>query len=723
MFVPRPISPLSFEPLSPSPSEVVFASSDSESDLDDVARAAKRRRIEQLGEDYLRGKPPFILTASLRGPFEDGWNNPWTRNSTKEQARTTVDNAPKNASSNSIVIPESVPRHFEQDHPSVSNRSPSAPFARTTPHLPDSAVGSCRGFSESRQSPARRGITTSRYFGTSTKPSASVKSDSHGSDLSSLRRKKKGEAMDVDAVWLKKDKKLIHHRVIDPPKSPSPTPPFRHTSRLGNKRSQQVAEGHGIQKGSVGSSDNRVELWTSGFTPINPPVQCHVASSRPPEPSSTAFMLGDDSSSHELRDVEPGRQAMSTKGKADFSKPPAPSSTKTRLGDDGENPQSIRSISTSLEEDIKSRDSLHKVPSAGHPPGFEFYRRDKSHPDDGPRSTSSLSAKEDTLGSHMQASNKRSKEIVNVDHAGTEVSNNLSIPKSKLLSTNNSHDLPSLVTESDNIISAQIVPHVTRSTDAATLSLASTDLAVPTKNPTEAQRLHVSNDDGLSTQVAVAMAQKSLQDDLVSPEKANPAGPSGGYTSLPITPFRVFQPPSRTPALNEPQSADDQQISTQAIVNAISPHDLSTMKETKTADLNEVGADGRKGSATVGFETSSNNRTKTGSQHPSQAGKIGPSDDPSTSDSSRADGIHQPLMSRALLKQSSAQSTGTALPTLNSTHETGHQDGQGGMESFDLHQAIAEAGTFLRQSFDFEQDLSFISRRNDTSSDKALLSL
>ncbi|EFE39728.1 conserved hypothetical protein [Trichophyton verrucosum HKI 0517] len=66
------LSSLSFDPLS-------SASSDSESEKDEAARAAKRRRIERVARDYLQGNPPFISTATLLGPFDDGWVNPWRK--------------------------------------------------------------------------------------------------------------------------------------------------------------------------------------------------------------------------------------------------------------------------------------------------------------------------------------------------------------------------------------------------------------------------------------------------------------------------------------------------------------------------------------------------------------------------------------------------------------------------------------------------------------------
>lgn len=44
---------------------------------DDEFLLAKRRRVEAIASQYLRGKPPLILTACLKGPFTKQWRNPW----------------------------------------------------------------------------------------------------------------------------------------------------------------------------------------------------------------------------------------------------------------------------------------------------------------------------------------------------------------------------------------------------------------------------------------------------------------------------------------------------------------------------------------------------------------------------------------------------------------------------------------------------------------------
>ncbi|KAF2031968.1 hypothetical protein EK21DRAFT_99292 [Setomelanomma holmii] len=42
-------------------------------------QAAKRQRVEKIAAQYLRGKQPVILSAGLRGPFNNGWKNPWAK--------------------------------------------------------------------------------------------------------------------------------------------------------------------------------------------------------------------------------------------------------------------------------------------------------------------------------------------------------------------------------------------------------------------------------------------------------------------------------------------------------------------------------------------------------------------------------------------------------------------------------------------------------------------
>lgn len=61
-------------------------------------QVAKRRRIESIALQYLsRGKTPLILSAGLRGPFDNGWNNPWANQTKpKEFSRGSLAEDPGN---------------------------------------------------------------------------------------------------------------------------------------------------------------------------------------------------------------------------------------------------------------------------------------------------------------------------------------------------------------------------------------------------------------------------------------------------------------------------------------------------------------------------------------------------------------------------------------------------------------------------------------------------
>ncbi|OAL50366.1 hypothetical protein IQ07DRAFT_424599 [Pyrenochaeta sp. DS3sAY3a] len=57
-----------------------------EENHDPAQQAAKRRRIELIAAQYLKGRPPLILSARLKGPFDHGWRNPWKTQPQKERA-------------------------------------------------------------------------------------------------------------------------------------------------------------------------------------------------------------------------------------------------------------------------------------------------------------------------------------------------------------------------------------------------------------------------------------------------------------------------------------------------------------------------------------------------------------------------------------------------------------------------------------------------------------
>ena len=86
-FIKRPTSPLNFEPLEAAPGEILYYGSDN--DLDSDEREKRKVRVEDLGKQYLEGRPLYVLSAGLRGPFGNGWINPWARTGKKNGADTT----------------------------------------------------------------------------------------------------------------------------------------------------------------------------------------------------------------------------------------------------------------------------------------------------------------------------------------------------------------------------------------------------------------------------------------------------------------------------------------------------------------------------------------------------------------------------------------------------------------------------------------------------------
>jgi hypothetical protein len=56
-------------------------------------QAAKRQRVERIAAQYLKGRMPVILTASLRGPFNHGWKNPWAEEKKSRRRSSDEDNS------------------------------------------------------------------------------------------------------------------------------------------------------------------------------------------------------------------------------------------------------------------------------------------------------------------------------------------------------------------------------------------------------------------------------------------------------------------------------------------------------------------------------------------------------------------------------------------------------------------------------------------------------
>ncbi|MCJ1469634.1 hypothetical protein MMC07_008270 [Pseudocyphellaria aurata] len=106
-FIVRPLSPVNSEPLIPLTEDIVCLGSDDEKSVEE--HRDKRRRIEFQAQQYLQGRPLFILSAGLRGPLNDTWVNPWA----KKKRRNGDDKRRSRATSKEIINSHSWKRNAE----------------------------------------------------------------------------------------------------------------------------------------------------------------------------------------------------------------------------------------------------------------------------------------------------------------------------------------------------------------------------------------------------------------------------------------------------------------------------------------------------------------------------------------------------------------------------------------------------------------------------------
>lgn len=83
--IKRPTSTVDYEPLLLASEDVLYPGSDKDESIEE--QQARRRRIELQAQHYLRGRDLFVLSAHLRGPFVEGWINPWARKRKRNQRR------------------------------------------------------------------------------------------------------------------------------------------------------------------------------------------------------------------------------------------------------------------------------------------------------------------------------------------------------------------------------------------------------------------------------------------------------------------------------------------------------------------------------------------------------------------------------------------------------------------------------------------------------------
>lgn len=211
IFTKRPTSPLLFEPLYTPPEDILYPGSDEEATPRE--REKKRFRVETEGAQYLNGRPLFILSAGLRGPFEKGWVNPW-RSKKRKYAIDDIRRFPE-------AETEALPRHSHVQVDQSTTKRTSVAVSGYGSLNYDSENGTALAIEASRQEdPAAK----RRRHG--------ELAEGHGYHVSQ-REYGQGVAAPNGNMhpWLKKNKSHLHKRSREDIRSSTPTPTAKPQSR------------------------------------------------------------------------------------------------------------------------------------------------------------------------------------------------------------------------------------------------------------------------------------------------------------------------------------------------------------------------------------------------------------------------------------------------------------------------------------------------------------
>lgn len=632
----RAVSPLALEISQPRDSDFddcPLAGSDDE--LTESQRSAQSRRAEKLGEAYLQGTPLFILSASLRGPLDKGWVNPWKKDRTKATANG------RKRSKEQPVIPETNSRKRRQyNSPSVVSRSKLS----GTPQEP------------SQVNRARENA-----------PKTSSADQVHASDpTESTQSPRFTRHQDTDVKWLKKGKVSTRFRNVDPPTSPTTSLSSRH-----------------LRKAPASDSQSTSRLGSAGY-------ESAVSSQNRP---------GD-----KLQQIEPtaGVELETKDSQADMGHQ-TPGSMAQKGGSQSANGTgSVHVVSSSsqlpkFEYRVKQR--RKSVVKAEHRRSLDVTENESSEVRatganhspkeafEGP-SQGLPPARSVTLDQEESNVQKDVEDPTAFANNSISLGNTSSTSMEKGPARNTAND----PTDDSNLPAAQKAPEKPPSDNIT--SLHSIAVSKATSNRTHDH----SADQQLSTQAALMMAQKSFQNDLQSPEPSRVSSnkkPRMSHSSsrqspsaVNITPFHKVNNADRdmTGMSGTQQNDVAPMVSTQYMIDTATPFTFSTEKKAEFRMLSSEG-----------------NKSKSKKRKTTSFALSSPSEIPSERFASDDEETENVLQGQPPERPESQQSV---LPlTLTGTTPPTAQEGQGA-ESFDLSQAIAEAGSWLQQSFEINRDIT-----------------
>ncbi|OGM51027.1 hypothetical protein ABOM_000255 [Aspergillus bombycis] len=675
----RPVSPLTLETCSPPTSDLdnggLLGSDD---ELNDEERDAQRQRIEKLAESYLQGKPLFILSASLRGRFDEGWVNPWKTNRKRAipPCHKTILPPKEPEIPASPVIHETNSRRrrtYQEPREVRDSRPPTV--------APDSDI---HVSGHRRDASARLGRSCDKRNRKSVSPSTPRTSIPWARPGDSNAQLQPASTLGLpNEAWLKKDRKQISFQNVDLPTSPTTTLSSRYSTK------------------SRASKDARNNSQTTSFE----------HEERSFSERRTSFSPAHDGPGSDPLDISRIPNSIASS--------PAKEQHLPGLG-----------IEATTSGAVSQGPSFCVLAPSSHLPQFE-YRRRKSRVSNETRGSKSpiagdLDAEEEPRPSDFAKGSKPpEQEVISLQdtflahpnrHGRSEADKD---PKDLFISTSTTKAIgnisisqsakfrsTSIVNKgiaSERLPSAQQVRVNPTMTDITSLH----SIALPRSN--SEYDGDTIPDPQFSTQAALLHAQRSFQNDLDSPEH-DIASPERQHTSnssnlsspiaKDITPFHRLSTPNRaggSSGVKAPMTAGQWQ-STQCMIDAVTPFTFSTEKKRNRRTMSPVKhLTARKKLKIASFKLSSPPSSASSEAHCEQDNNY----------------IHSSPLHRRSPGHETQHSvlpmtlTGTTPPTA----QVGQQ-GFPGSDSFNLAQAIADAGSWLQQSFDLNKDLRLCETSN-----------
>ncbi|RHZ58245.1 tethering complex subunit PEP5 [Aspergillus thermomutatus] len=673
---PRPpASPLSLEICSPSASDMdIDGVLGSDEELDEADWTARRQRIERLAESYLNGTPLFILSASLRGPFDRDWVNPWKKSRRRASGIRHQDSGPTSdtAAAEEIVIQETNSRKRRRYHELQDIRGSNYHVG-----LSDFDVASSLHDEDLRtksKSPLSSRPLREKRSGVSMASQPSPKRSIPWARLSSLQGQDQEPSPFVsnDASWLKKDRVWINSRNVDPPTSPTTTV----SSRQSDMRARATA-----------THSTKRQFPTNAI------------------PSQRRSSM--DSSNRAGSPVTMISRQGSIAGKGGSKENETIVSSSSQLPKFEYRRRKVRAASREEHTSFPMVLDKRKSPVVAEVMKVPDFKADRPPQAPAPRNVSFADAGDRCQSESSQASHTLTKsDATPASPPGMETARNPHAARSMQANT------------SEKLHSAQRVPGNSAMMDCAT----SLHTIAVSKEETEYDGDTIP-DAQFSTQAAVLLAQRSFQNDLESPEPEElPSRPTGNPTQTPnpnasppneITPFYQLNTPGKAEITNKsskPPATGLPVMSTQCIIDAVTPFTFSTEKKKsnyRVLSSAKSRSGGRK-SQDVNLAT-----RIAPSTHSSPSPSVRDYSELGNSDAERnLDDDSRPEIS--ILRDFQPQSQNSVLPmTLTGTTPPTAQDGQGviaGADSFSLSQAIADAGSWLQQSFEINRDLQQCNR-------------